>query len=102
MRRSATQVSMCNSSSRVSSGDSRQQSPRLVEVHREVAAMKILVSILSQAVRPHKMWIKNVKMLKYDKRCQLLIVLKKAALKSYRHKISFRLVKNVKESGSEA
>ena len=55
--------------------------PGGVEVHREVAAMKILVSILSQAVRPHKMWIKNVKMLKYDKRCQLLIVLKKAAWK---------------------
>ena len=33
MRRSATQVSMCNSSSGVSSGDSRQQSPRLEEVH---------------------------------------------------------------------
>merc|ERR1712037_1030744 len=31
MRRSATQVSMCNSSSGVSSGDSRQQSPRLEE-----------------------------------------------------------------------
>merc|ERR1711971_985936 len=33
MRRPATQVSMCNSSSGVSSGDSRQQSPRLEEVH---------------------------------------------------------------------
>ena len=33
MRRSATQVSMCNSSSGVSSGDSRQHSPRLEEVH---------------------------------------------------------------------
>ena len=33
IRRSATQVSMCNSSSGVSSGDSRQQSPRLEEVH---------------------------------------------------------------------
>ena len=33
MRRSGTQVSMCNSSSGVSSGDSRQQSPRLEEVH---------------------------------------------------------------------
>ena len=33
MKRSATQVSMCNSSSGVSSGDSRQQSPRLEEVH---------------------------------------------------------------------
>merc|ERR1712130_886810 len=33
MRRSATQVSMCNSSSGVSSGDSRQQSPKLEEVH---------------------------------------------------------------------
>merc|ERR1712200_63685 len=50
-------------------------------VHREVAAMRISVSILSQAVRPRKMWTKNVKMLKYDKRCQLLIVLKKAAWK---------------------
>ena len=53
----------------------------MVEVHREVAAMMISVSILSQSVRPRKMWIKNVKMLKYDKRCQLLIVLKKAARK---------------------
>ena len=33
MRRSGTQLSMCNSSSGVSSGDSRQQSPRLEEVH---------------------------------------------------------------------
>ena len=47
----------------------------MVEVHTEVATMKISVAILS------KMWIKNVKMLKYDKRCQLLIVLKKAARK---------------------
>ena len=53
----------------------------MVEVHTEVAAMKISVAILSQSVRPRKMWIKNVKMLKYDKRCQLLIVLKKAARK---------------------
>ena len=49
----------------------------MVEVHTEVAAMMISVSILSQSVRPRKMWIKNVKMLKYDKRCQLLIVLRK-------------------------
>ena len=53
----------------------------MVEVHTEVAAMKISVAILNQSVRPRKMWVKNVKMLKYDKRCQLLIVLKKAARK---------------------
>merc|ERR1712107_491084 len=34
-----------------------------------------------QSVRPRKMWVKNVKMLKYDKKRQLLIVLKKAARK---------------------
>ena len=40
MRRSATQVSMCNSSSGVSSGDSRQQSPRLEEVHLAKSSTK--------------------------------------------------------------
>merc|ERR1712088_425495 len=41
MRRSATQVSMCNSSSGVSSGDSRQQSPRLEEVHLPSSAREV-------------------------------------------------------------
>ena len=40
MRRSATQVSMCNSSSGVSSGDSRQQSPRLEEIHLAKSSTK--------------------------------------------------------------
>merc|ERR1712107_243106 len=52
------------------------------------SAMRISVSTLSQTMRPRKMWIKKVKMLKYDKRCQLLIVLKKAAWKSYRQYLS--------------
>jgi len=43
MRRSATQVSMCNSSSGVSSGDSRQQSPRLEEVHLAKSTTKGLL-----------------------------------------------------------
>merc|ERR1711953_381903 len=41
MRRSATQVSMCSSSSGVSSGDSRQQSPRLEEVHLPSSAREV-------------------------------------------------------------
>merc|ERR1712192_164904 len=40
MRRSGTQVSMCNSSSGVSSGDSRQQSPRLEEVHHPSSSIR--------------------------------------------------------------
>ena len=107
MRRSATQVSMCNSSSGVSSGDSRQQSPRLEDVHLaksstngpildEVHLAKPSTSTrdgggsrrggchedLSRHHEPvsgdSQDVDKNVKMLKYDKRCQLLIVLKKA------------------------
>merc|ERR1712088_1242703 len=53
MRRSATQVSMCNSSSGVSSGDSRQQSPRLEEVHLPSSTREVrLPSSSAREVHP--------------------------------------------------
>merc|ERR1711953_1026302 len=53
MRRSATQVSMCNSSSGVSSGDSRQQSPRLEEVHLPSSTREVrLPSSFAREVHP--------------------------------------------------
>merc|ERR1719278_1436727 len=52
MRRSATQVSMCNSSSGVSSGDSRQQSPRLEEVHLPSSTREVHLPSSAREVHP--------------------------------------------------
>merc|ERR1712037_512463 len=54
MRRSATQVSMCNSSSGVSSGDSRQQSPRLEEVHLPSSTREVCLPSSTRGVHPSR------------------------------------------------